>query len=240
MDHATICCRPAMKYFFISVMFAASLIVSLLPADGWALSFVATRGALGANDFVDWSVLGTDVSDVINPFLTSSDVGLGITGSLPAGDFLRVDEGSTWSGNFAPGDALLFTGFNPGPISLAFGSPIFGAGAQIQNNIYGEFRGIISAFDSSNALLGSFQLDGNSNGSGDNSAIFLGVRDTTARIRRIEFDIIPGEKGGSDFAINRLDIVTSTNQVPEPTSLLLLGAGLAGIGIRRQQTARKE
>jgi hypothetical protein len=216
-------------------------IISLLPADGWALSIVPTRGDLGGNEFIDWAVLGPTGTKVINSFLTSANGGLDITVSMPTGQFFeRHDQGSTWLGNFAPGDALIFTFASTGPISLLFDTPIFGVGAQIQTPALGPFTGFITAFDTNNATLGSFSLNGSSTttvqGGGDNSAIFLGLRDTTASISRIEFGANQ-EGAPSNFAINRLDIVTSTNQLPEPSSLLLLGLGLAGLAVWRRKHA---
>ncbi len=207
---------------------------SLLPNQANALTLVTNRPDLGANDSVDWGTLGTPFTTVSNPFSITSTGGLNLTVDMPSGSFQRLDQNNGWAGNFAPGDHLLWTQGNSGPVTINFATPVKGAGAQIQANFFGSFNAIL-AFDSNGINLGSFNLPGNSNSAGDNSAPFIGVLSDSANISSIIFDISRNDGLPTDFAINQLDIVTKP--VPEPTStlgLLALGAMGATSALKRK------
>jgi len=196
-----------------------------------SLILVTDRAALVGDDYVDWEALGppTYSPPVSSPFtITSASGGVALEGSNPSGDFVRLDQGTGWNGNFAPGDALLFTNFTGGPMIFDFSGPVAGAGTQVQQSYYGEFVATVSVFDVADTLLGSFSLAGLSDSAGDNSAIFLGVLSDALDIGRIEYAVSPQDVNNMGFTINRMDLVT---QVPEPSSLLLLSLGLAGAGM---------
>jgi hypothetical protein len=207
-----------------------------LVSGAHALTFVTSRPALGGNDYVDWGVLGPAYTVVSNPFTVTSNGGLSMSVSKPGGPFERRDQWpywlSGWWGNFAPGDHLIWTRDEIGAMTIEFAVPVLGAGAQIQRDAYGTFTGTIQAYDSLNNLLGSFNLTGNSDGSNDNSAIFLGVLDNSPSIKKIVFMT---DGGSEDFAINRLDLVTQGGPViPEPGTMLLMGIGGLAIGLGRR------
>ncbi len=214
--------------------FLVSALVLAAVTGAHALSFVTSRPALGGNDYVDWGTLGPSYTVVNNPFTISSNGGLGMTVSKPtSGSFERRDQGGGWWGNFAPGDHVLWTRDEVGPLVIVFDSPVLGAGAQIQRDAYGNFTGAISAYDAGNNLLGSFSLAGVSSGNGDNSAIFLGVLDTSATIKKLVFDV---DNTTQDFGINRLDLVVPQGGpvIPEPGTMVLMSIGGLAIGLGRR------
>jgi len=206
-----------------------------------ALVFIDVRANLGGNDSVDWGVLGPAFTQVSNPFSINSTGGLGMAVSkTSSGNFERRDQGLAggWVGNFAPGDRLIWTQWTFGPMSILFNTPVMGAGAQIQGNLYGYYTGHIAAYDSTNSLLGSFSKKGESNGLGNNAAIFLGVLSDTANIARIEFDVDIGNLPES-FAINQMDIKKGgPPPIPEASAYAFFGLGVLGMmAWRRRKTA---
>ena len=74
--------------------------------------------------------------------------------------FQRRDQGNGWSGNFALGDALLWTQGLVGPMVIEFDQPVVGAGAQIQVNAIGAFTATLNVYGTSNTLIDSFTVNG--------------------------------------------------------------------------------
>jgi hypothetical protein len=195
---------------------------------------VTSRAALAANDYVDWGEIGAPGNSYVpNPLSVTSADGSTVMVTKPAEQFhflVQAAPGQSfppyWGGNFAPGDNLLTTegpgdATNPGPMTIQFATPVYGAGAQIQTNDGGAFTARISALDNKGDILGYVTESGTSNGNRNGSAIFLGILSDTANIAAVRFSIDqfpPGQD--TDFAINRVGIV-----VPEPSTLALFGIG---------------
>lgn len=183
---------------------------------------IETRAALGANDLVDWGALGARGTLVAHPFNYQSTGGFPVrVTKATTNAFLRLDQcgpnipadcfANGWAGSFLQGDKLLFTAGpfpGEGPITIEFSRPILGAGVQIQPNHSGscEYAGRLRAFDEAGNLLVSFSRGGCSSAAADGSARFLGVRDTTPTIKRIEVDPLPVPEFAG-FAINQLSLV---------------------------------
>jgi hypothetical protein len=213
-------------------MFRKLVLLGALAAVGAEAGLVqiGTRTGLGANDSIDWGVLGAAFTDPTNPFVTSSVGGLGITVSQVSGVFERRDQSSGgWSGNFTPGDHLLWTNDTNGPMTFVFSTAISGVGFQIQQDNFGAFTGSIQLF-AGNTSLGTFTILGNSTGNGDGSAVFLGVLDSLREITRI---VVSDGETNPNFAINTMSLVTAA---PEPATwgLMTLGLGLA-VAISRRK-----
>lgn len=205
-----------------------------------AISAVGTRPGLAPNDSIDWVQLGPAFTPVPNGSTALSLGGITATLTGPADPMERRDQSfGGWAGNFAPGDALLWTNDADGPLTIEFDVPVFGAGAQIQRDAYGDFQALIEAYDGGGGLLGSFLALGTSNGDGDNSAIFLGVLSDVANIKKIVYDV---DGGTQDFAINLLSLKTEGGvppqphpSIPEPGTLSLLSLGVVSVLRRRRR-----
>jgi hypothetical protein len=216
----------------LAVLVALSALVGLVPATSEAVPVLVTsRAGLGGTDHYDWGALGGDFTFVPSPFSIAS-VGATSTATVtnPSDGFERRDQGTGWAGNFAPGDRLLWTRNTAGPMQIDFSSPVSAAGAQIQADVFGAFVGFIDVFDGSDSFLTTFSLAGLSGFTSDNSAIFLGVRDSNG-IGRIDYRIA----GAGDFAINQLDVDAAGTPIPEPGTLMLIGSGLAGLALRNRR-----
>src|SRR5262249_49580319 len=189
-------------------------------------SLVTSRTALAGTDSVNWGTLGPQWTVASNPFTILSTSGHSITVSKTVADSFRtvVEKGSgypsgAWIGNFAPGDAVLWTfdtaTSSMNPINMNFGAtPVAAGGAQIDLDIATgasiKFTADVDAYDASGNLLASFTEKGVATTAEDNSAIFIGISSSSANIYQVALSIrscSSGEKG--DFAINKFDFRTS-------------------------------
>lgn len=222
-------------------LLAGTALAAVTPAHA-SVSLITTRAGLGGNDFVDWSAIGAPIQNIgTNPFSINSNGGLSISVSEGLGDGMQTrQQGASWFWNFANGDNLLWTqnylSTSNDPIRLSgFGGKfLLGGGAQVTlGGSQGAFTAKLEAFDASNNSLGSVTENGNSSPSG--TAIFIGLLSDTA-FSKLEFSLTSAPGGTlGDYAINRVSFLTA---VPEPTTLALFGAGLAGIGLTRRRKIR--
>jgi len=220
-------------------VFASLLSISVILAGGTAradsIVGFTNRTTFDGNDSANWNQLGGSGATIPNPFSANSSGGLHIAGSFAAGTGQVLVQGTSFFGNFANGDFLISTTTNGnGPLTLGFSQGIIGAGAQIQEDFFGPFTAQLQAFNGS-TLLGSFSETGISNNAGDNSAIFIGLKDLSgANITSLVFSVptcsIPT---CTDFDINRLSLDTRQVPVPEPSSFFLLSSALGFLLVKR-------
>lgn len=193
----------------------------------------------GANDTISHAQFGPSYSNVSSGTAFTS-VG-GVTGTVATstgGDMQRRDQGNGWGGNFAPGATLLWNQGSAGDITFNFTQAVSAVGAQFQADYYGDFTAQITLSDGS-----TFNVNGNANPNGDNSAPFIGAQNTVADISSITFHQLSGQ-GGNDFAIGNLSLITggmTGGGVPEPATWALMILGFGGIGAsiryKRRRTA---
>jgi hypothetical protein len=240
---------------FKHCLFAAAIImlagISLCPRPANALiSLETTRPGfgLGLSDQVNWNWIASPGSFFSSGATFGSggpNYGVGgIMGhvSLAADNGQIRGEHYDWSGNFAVSDYILYTGTGAGPITLTFNNPVSHVGAQIMSASYGAFTGQITAYNGA-TVLGTYTEIGNSSSAGNNSAIYLGVGDSTAEITKVVYSIISCTLNCERFALNTLSvnkIETAVVDTPEPSTIVLMAAGLiamAFFNVRRVCTS---
>jgi hypothetical protein len=242
---------------------AGTIVIALqgiFPSPTQALTLVTSRSALAGNDLLDWSSLGKvfdpfrpNPADFLpNSFAAMSESGLGLNVNIPPPPEPGITPPFVFQTlpipfgiptNFASGDFVLFAGAtprtfpspgNPGPLTIAFSTPVLGAGTQIAVDDASSFTGFVSAFDRDNNLLETFSALGTSSLALDNSALFLGVRSDTPNISKLVYSSSTAQRA---LGINSVSLVRVS--VPESSSLWSLlalgtvGAGLIFIGNQR-------
>ena len=142
--------------------------------------------------------------------------------SQSAGQALRVNEDSSWDGNYLPGEALVWTRYG-GPLVVDFGTTKLKTfGLQIQPDIFGDFGAYISVLDQAGSELVRYELTGVSTDVPDGSALFIGVGsdDSTTDFSKIQVGLTSGGNL-NNFAYNS----PLFQAVPEPATCVLAGIG---------------
>ena len=219
-------------------VFRAFCICFLLASvSAWADTFtlVTNQGQLGSTDSFNWSNLGPSGTTVGSTFSSSSTAGISINGTFGAAGSCIISVGPTPPGGcgWVPsppvmnsGDSGVWTNngnVGTGPIHLDFGSAFTGFGIAIQDDDVFPFTAFLKAYNGP-TLLGGVQATSNSNG----DAIFIGLQDLNgANVTGVTFGLVScgSCQDTTDFAVTSAQLVT-----PEPSSILLLGSGVFGMG----------
>jgi hypothetical protein len=180
--------------------------------------------SLAGNDSISWSQLGAAYTTLTSPQPFTSGGGLTGIVSSAGGQFMRLDQGNGWGGNFAAGTPLLWdAGVGP-DITLTFTAGVFAVGAQIQADFFGPFTAQVFG---GGVLLGTFTENGNSTNGSDNSAIFIGLQSTSADITSIQFTLTNATSSPNDFAIGPVQLLSA---IPELSTWGMMIVGFASVG----------
>jgi|SRR5580658_8724939 hypothetical protein len=176
-----------------AVLGLVMLAVVAAPAEA-GVKLVKSRAALDGDDLINWAQLGPSLTNVPTPAAVTSNGGLSATVSSLGGSSLdTARQGDPWDGNFAPNAPIIVTGqFTPsGSISITFASPVYAVGAQMDYNwispVAMPFTEIITAYDIDSNLLGTFTVQGEMDDLANNSAVFIGIRDSIPEISTVVF-----------------------------------------------------
>jgi hypothetical protein len=197
---------------------------------------IANPAGLGANANISIAALGSAGAVMLNPFTTTSSTGDNVTFTQFASTAQRVNQGAGWNGNFAAGDALLWTRFG-GPVTLNFsGLPLRTFGVRIQPDIFGQFTAFVSVLNNVGTAVATFNFTGTSSNQGNGSALFIGIGsdDVLTDFSRVRIGIV---SGGNlrNFAFNSPEFQV----VPEPSTYALAGTGMLVLaGLRRRRNGR--
>jgi hypothetical protein len=217
------------KYALLAGIGAALSLGSIANAG---TTFAGSPVALGSNDQIDWSQLGATFTTLNSPASVLSNLGISATIS-DGGTLERRDEGNGWSGGYPNGDALIWNQDNGNDLVIDFATPVGGAGAQISTDYFGSFTWTISAFDSSNNLLGTYT------GTGENAddLPFIGILSSSADISSIDLQAF--NASFTNMSIDTLYLNDNGGSVPDAgVTSLMLGISVAALIALRRRTVQ--
>jgi len=224
----------------VTCLFSLFLVLGM--GSAWS-SIVGVTDPTLFNDHIVWGQLGVDGTSLATPSPWVSDAGAtGVVGAVGTGGQIQVlTQDLSWLGNFASGMVVVYNGVEtigqtPADLAATFDSAMFGAGAYIEADKFGQFTATITAFDSSFLPLGSFTASGLSE---DNpgTALFIGMLDTVQEIYAVQFHVVDA-LGNDDFAIGTMglsSVAQPPSGVPEPSTCVLLSLGLGAFGLWRRK-----
>ena len=205
-----------MRSRFLLFAIAAACAFAVGPARA-QVTKVGSRQALAGNVAIDWHKFGPDGSFVSTP--KSRHFGnLKVTLASSSGGLLLRREGTTWHGDFLPGQFLLSQPYQSDNFLVSFSPPVSAVGTQIdpgdQQNGQPPYTGMFVArlclYGPSGNFLGMVQTTSTANANEDGSARFIGARSAGERIGTVSLlvsGVTPGFTVEGDLAANEMDVV---------------------------------
>lgn len=221
----------------ISRIALAGVFACCVTAYGASITLETSASALGANDSLTWTFLGSDGSSVPQTFTGTTALGNSVGVSLTGNQGLVAVVGSSWgpaSGAFTNGDTLLWAYDNSvsvnagsGPVSANFPAD-YGVGAAVQADAPGAFTASLQLFNGTTSLG---TVTESSDSAGD--AIFIGALTSplSGNVTSAIFGLTASGGDNNDFALDTLEFseVSSLTSVPEPSKTVALIGMFAGL-----------